>query len=272
MRWCFSRLNTCCAHRKHWMCGYVKQVGWFITVICHLHWIVLITARSNSSFITTSSTAIAVAVFLWLLFFSTCVRRYKLSINWAKSSSHFIYIDMHWLKIWSSTRRAMKFSCKTGKENLPGHVLQWPHSSARSTFFLSLVNKILILAFQEQHKLLKSRCLCRKTGIGSFCLCKLKSSALDFVLCLVKLLEAELQTCSCLVPKLFQTCFILVIFTAFASENSQLILRVVSVPPAWPAGELRKPQPQAELLSSGIYSSAMAAPTRSRSQNKTRLG
>lgn len=66
---CFSRLNTCCAHRKHWMCGYVKQVSWFITVICHLHWMVLITARTNGSFITASSTPTAVAIFLSLFFF-----------------------------------------------------------------------------------------------------------------------------------------------------------------------------------------------------------
>lgn len=69
MRWRFSRLNTCCAHKNHWMCGYAKQVSWFVTVICHLHWMVLITTRTNSSFITTSSTAIAVAIFLSLLFF-----------------------------------------------------------------------------------------------------------------------------------------------------------------------------------------------------------
>lgn len=117
---CFSRLNTCCAHKKHWMCGYVKQVSWFITVICHLLWMVLISSRTNSSSITTSSTAIAVAVFLSLFFFSPCVRRYKLSINWAKSSSHLIYTDLQWLKIWSSMRRARRFSSKTGKQNLSG--------------------------------------------------------------------------------------------------------------------------------------------------------
>lgn len=160
---CFSRLNTCCAHKKHWMCGYVKQVSWFITVICHLLWMVLISSRTNSSSITTSSTAIAVAVFLSLFFFFHLVSgdtNCQL-IGQNPQVTWFILTCSGWKygPAWEELgdfppKLANKiFQAVSGpSRRLLQHLCRHVGCGVRSSFFLGIVNKIFILASQEQYK------------------------------------------------------------------------------------------------------------------------
>lgn len=254
MRCCFSRLNTCCAHKEHWMCGYVKQVNWFITLICHLHWMVLITARTNSSFITSSNTTGAVLYFYCCHFSQLFSEDANCQLT-GQSPQVTWFILTHWLKIQSSKKRTIIFSSKTGKVFWAVCSPSKEHCISSATIRISSASLVMFrcekylfpwfcqwnpyIAFARAAQIFLSRCLCHKRRIGVFSLCELKSSTFGFMCWFKKLLEAELQTGPCFVPRCFQFSFFLLILAA-ASENSQMILLIVCLPPAWPTSELAK--------------------------------
>lgn len=145
---------------------------------------ILITARTNSSFVTTSSIAIAVAVFLSLSLFFQLVSQntncqltgpnpqvtwYALTENMVQHEKSYEVLGCLWSFQKSSS--TVRISCSL-----------WPCSGVKSTFLLCIVNKILTLIFTRATQTFQSKCLCHKIGIGGFFPCECKSSALGFVL------------------------------------------------------------------------------------------